>query len=294
MPNPSFTLDTEHGLISITCSAPKTSKPTLLLIHGNSSSSEIFQHIQNNESISSSWHILTFDLPGHGASSNAPDPERSYTMRGYASLALTILTHLEIRKVVVLGWSLGGHIGIELLHLLRPHPTIQMKGLMITGTPPALGKEQTSRGFSFQDPHLSFAARRDWTLEEAQTFARTGAGAPFEPWMEKCAVRTHGRARSIMWADFADREAGGVDQVAVVEQHKDVLIAVVNGADEPFVNLDYLDEIKWGNLWKGECLRLKGLKHAPFWEEPETFEKILQEFLEDCLKVGSTGVDLQN
>ncbi|CAI6326620.1 unnamed protein product [Periconia digitata] len=283
MPNKSFTLDTEHGLISITSNTPTTSKPTLLLLHGNSSSSKIFRPIQQSESTSSDWHILTFDLPGHGASSNAPDPKQSYTMRGYASLALTILTHLNISDVVVLGWSLGGHIGIELLALLRDQESIRMKGLMLIGTPPALGEEQTGQGFTSTDPHLGLAAQRDWNVDEAKEFARMSAGAPFEPWMEACAIRTHGRAREIMWEDFADRSAGGVDQVAVVETSTDVLIAVVNGGDEPFINLGYLDEIKWGNLWKGECVKLKGLKHAPFWEAPGIFEDVLKNFLGDCV-----------
>lgn len=285
MPNQSFTLETEHGLISITCNGPDPNKPTLLLLHGNSSSSKVFRHIQDSTLITSHWHILTFDLPGHGASSNAPDATRSYTMRGYASLALTILSHLNVREVAVLGWSLGGHIGIELLAMLQSQSAIQLKGLMLVGTPPALGKEQTSAGFTGSDPHLGFAAQRDWTPEQAREFSRLGAGEPFEDWMETCAVRTYGRAREIMWRDFADREAGGVDQVKVVEENQDALIAVVNGAEEPFVNLEYLDGIRWGKLWKGKCLRLEGLKHAPFWENPKLFEGILGEFLGDCRKV---------
>jgi len=72
-----------------------------------------------------------------------------------------------------------------------------------------------------------------------------------------------------------------VDQRKVVEE-TDVLVAVVNGTEEQFVNLDYLDGIRWKRLWKGECIRLEGLGHAPFWEDPERFEVLLVEFLKDC------------
>jgi pimeloyl-ACP methyl ester carboxylesterase len=279
MPNRSCTLNTPHGLISISDTTLKNDDPALLLIHGNSSSSKIWRHIQDSEQITSRWRVIAFDLPGHGASSNAPDPELSYSMGGYAELAVHILEHFNIRSVVVLGWSLGGHVGIEMVPLLKGR-AVEMKGLMIVGTPPALGREQINRGFLFQDPHMALPGRRDWTEEEIQEFARASAGEPFEAWMEKCARRADGRAREHMFAKFA---AGvGVDQRAVVEREKDVLVAVVNGGAEPFINLEYLDGIKWGNLWKGKCLRLEGLKHAPFWESPAEFEGVLVEFLGDC------------
>ena len=87
----------------------------------------------------------------------------------------------------------------------------------------------------------------------------------------------------------------GVDQRAVVEgryqsasagavavgesEGGGVVVAVVNGAEEPFVDLDYLDQIKWARLWEGKCHRLPGLEHAPFWEDPDTFNPILERFL---------------
>jgi hypothetical protein len=82
-----------------------------------------------------------------------------------------------------------------------------------------------------------------------------------------------------MFQDWLD--GGGADQRGLVES-EEVLVAVVNGGAEPFVNLDYLDTIKWKHLWKGKCLMSGGLGHAPFWEEPATFGPILVEFLWDC------------
>ncbi|KAH7384527.1 Alpha/Beta hydrolase protein [Pyrenochaeta sp. MPI-SDFR-AT-0127] len=283
---PSFTIETEHGLTSVTDTGLKNDKPALLLIHGNSSSSKIFRHILESPTLTSKYRVVAFDLPGHGASSNAPDPERSYWMRGYADLALYILQHLNIARVVVFGWSLGGHVGIEMVNLLASSsPVIQLDGLLITGTPPALGADQLDHAFSFEDGGLNLAGKKDWTDEETEGFARhcvaaaAGAESLFEPWMLEDAKRTDGRARMVMSRKISTGE--GVDQRHVVET-ADVLIAVVNGGDEPFVNLDYLDDIHWKKLWKNECVRLPGLKHAPFWERPNDFERILLEFLTDC------------
>lgn len=159
---------------------------------------------------------------------------------------------------------------------------------MMIGTPPARGKEEIARGFKFQDAHLGIAARLDWTEEEACAFARESAPRGkqelFERWMEEDAKRTDGRSRMMMWDRLvAEPEGGavGADQRSVVESTH-VLVAVVNGAEEPYVNLDYLDGIKWGRLWRGECVKVEGTGHAPFWEKPAVFEGLLVEFLEDC------------
>ena len=288
---PSFTLETAHGLISITDTALKNDKPALLLLHGNSSSSKLFRHILESPTLSATYRIVTFDLPGHGCSSNAPDQEKSYWQRGYANLAVHILRHLNISSVVIMGWSLGGHVGIEMVPLLAPLPKIELKGLMIVGTPPALGKAQISQAFKLADDGgLGLAGKKNWTDAETEEVARHGAAAGkenlFEPWMLDDAKRTDGRARMVMANSFLgteDEEPVGVDQRKLVEE-TDVLIAVVNGAEEQFVNLDYLDGISWRRLWKGKCVRLEGLQHAPFWEDPAGFEKVLLEFLGDCAK----------
>ena len=277
----SFTLESKHGIISITDTALKNDRPSLLLLHGNSSSCTIFKNIFASKTLLSTHRLITFDLPGHGASSNSQIPEITYSMRGYADLAVEILSHLNVENVIVLGWSLGGHIGIEMIPLLQsPESSTKMRGLMIVGTPPALGLAQTDRGFTFTDGHMSLAAKKELTEEEIVQFSRSSAGQRFEQWMEDDVRRCDGKSRHLMWKKFA--EGIGVDQRKVVEGWEGGLLAVVNGGAEPFVNLEYLEEIRWKRLWKGKCLRLEGLGHAPFWEEPELFEGLLREFLQDC------------
>ncbi|OAL53747.1 alpha/beta-hydrolase [Pyrenochaeta sp. DS3sAY3a] len=283
---PTFTLETEHGQIHITDTGLQNSNPALLLIHGNTSSSTVFRHITGSPVLSTTHRIIAFDLPGHGSSSNAPDPQKSYWMRGYADLAVHILAHLRVTRVVVFGWSLGGHVGIEMVPLLAGRaPPITLAGLMLTGSPPVLGKAQIARGFrGADDGGLGLAGKEVWSPQEQELFARhsAAAGKPelYEPWVLKDAQRTDGRARVLMTTAFA--EGRGVDQRAVVEGEKGVRVAVVNGADEPFVDLDYLDGLAWGRLWGGKCIRIEGCGHAPFWEKPEEFEGILVRFLGDC------------
>jgi hypothetical protein len=55
-----------------------------------------------------------------------------------------------VAEAVVFGWSLGGHIGIELMSRFPG-----MRGLMISGAPP-VSHNQMSKGFN-ASPHLGVA-----------------------------------------------------------------------------------------------------------------------------------------
>lgn len=112
----------------------------MLLIHGNSSCRGVFRK-QLQGSLTENHRLIAFDLPGHGEFSDAPDPRRSYTRSGFADAALELLVKLEVTEAAVFGWSLGGHIGMEMVFRFPG-----MRGLMITGSPP-VHRDRMAQGF---------------------------------------------------------------------------------------------------------------------------------------------------
>ncbi len=283
------TLSTPHGTLSITDTGG-FGRPALLFIHGNSFHSGIFRPLLSNAKLAASHRLIAFDLPGHGDSSNAPDPEASYTQPAYADAALRVLRHLGARDVVVLGWSLGGHVALEMLALHPPSPAedaIRVRGTVLVGTPP-VARHDVGAGFRDAGGLVAAAARGGLTRDEEEAFARAASEEPREGWLVEAVRRADPRARRIMFEAFAGGR--GADQQAVVGS-KDVLVAVVNGKMEPFVNLEYVRGVEYGNLWKGECFELEGLQHAPFWGDPERFVGILMEFLGDVATTGSSAGD---
>jgi pimeloyl-ACP methyl ester carboxylesterase len=264
-------ITTSHGTLAVTSAG--TGTQALLLLHGNSFSSKIWRHVLSSP-ITKSHLVIAFDLPGHGDSTNAPDPEKSYSMPAYAAAAIEILNHLHVSQVVVLGWSLGGHVGIEMIPRFPG-----LKGVMIVGTPP-VGYGEIDAGFTFGPAgwRRSFPARDDFSEGDVTEYAHICADPPYEEWMREAVARTDPRARKLMFEGFARGEV--LDQRKVVGE-SDVPVAVVNGADEPFVSLKFVREVKYKNLWRGECFELEGLKHAPFWAKPDEFGTILEEFVTD-------------
>ncbi|PHM27793.1 alpha/beta fold hydrolase [Xenorhabdus budapestensis] len=245
----------------------------VLLIHGNSSSKEIFRH--QIEYFKKDYRVLALDLPGHGASSNASDPRQTYSMPGYARTVIEVLDKLGINRVVVLGWSLGGHIGLEMLAL---YP--KMIGLMICGTPPvAAGKENVALGFR-QNEHMRLAGKVDFTEEDVKNYAyqTVGVNAPHEPFILEAVARTDGLSRQYMFEAFTSPQA--TDQKLLAETSK-IPLAIVNGAGDPFINAEYVENLNYQNLWQDQVFSLVGVDHAPFWEAPARFNPVLSDFLSD-------------
>lgn len=80
-------IETGHGRISI---AESKGGPVVLLIHGNSSCKEVFRN-QFDGDLGRRYRMIAMDLPGHGASEDARDTERGYTMPRYADAAVQVL-----------------------------------------------------------------------------------------------------------------------------------------------------------------------------------------------------------
>src|SRR5215469_6903246 len=105
-------IPTSHGILAVEESGE--SGIPVLLIHGNSFCRGVFRN-QMQGKIAKDRRLIAFDLPGHGQSSNAPDPQRTYTRPGLADAAIELLDKLGVAEAIVFGWSLGGHIGIEMI-----------------------------------------------------------------------------------------------------------------------------------------------------------------------------------
>jgi pimeloyl-ACP methyl ester carboxylesterase len=259
-------LRTSHGLIWIEQSG--RGQLPVLLIHGNSSCLEVFRY-QLDSPLARRNRLIAFDLPGHGRSSNAVDPVRTYTLPGFADVSREILSLLAIEEAVVFGWSLGGHVALE---MMQEFPGA--KGLVLVGTPP-VGPDTFSEGFR-PSPHFKLAAEAKWSDADVERFGHNVFGEAFSPDLKTALIRADGVARSTL---FEARRCGeGGNQRKLVESLR-IPIAVLNGAEDPFINLDYLDSISFKNLSRGQCQRIVGAGHAPFLQKPAVFNDILSEYL---------------
>ena len=267
-------IDTSHATIAVSDTGAEG--PPILMIHGNSSCRQVFRN-QLEGDIGREFRVLAMDLPGHGDSTDAGDPERTYWMPGYADTAIEVMESLGIPSYAVLGWSLGGHIGIEMLARTKA-----VSRLMITGTPP-VDRSMESLGEGFRpSAHMHLAGQRDFTEQEVWNYAHSTCGdnAPFEPFLLEAVARTDGRARELMFSRILDAASCNQQKTAV---NSAVPLAIVNGEDDVFINNPFIASLPYRNLWEKKVHRLPGIGHAPFWEVPEVFDGILRRFMQGAM-----------
>jgi pimeloyl-ACP methyl ester carboxylesterase len=259
---------TSHGLISAIESGGGGTP--VLMIHGNSTSREVFRY-QFDSPIAQKHNLIAFDLLGHGASSNASDPHRSYTLPGLADASIALLDRLGVSEVILFGWSLGGHLALEMASRLP-----RVKGIMVAGATPA-GRDYMGQAFK-GSPQSGVAGREQITEAEIEGFVGAIFGDSAEPMLLDAVRRSDGRFRKRLFEGL--REGLGIDQRRAVETSP-TPFAVVNGADDAIVNVDYFDTIPYANLWEGRCYRISGAGHAPFWQQPDQFNAYFARFLAD-------------
>ncbi len=265
------TLSTPYGELAVTQS--RRDGPPVLLVHGNSACKEIFAR-QFDSPLLSAYRLIALDLPGHGASTDAPDPLAAYALDGFAAACAAVLDALGTGPVRLLGWSLGGHIGLE---LLGRRPDL-VSALMIVGTPP-IPLDLSVMGAAFKpSPVMGLTGKEDFSDDEALLYAQhtSAVNGTVDAHLLAMCKRADGRFRRMMFESLAAGRA--LDEVAIVREGK-VPLAVVNGSEDAFVNLDYIAGLPYGRLWEGRTQVLPGLGHAPFLQGPDVFNPIFARFL---------------
>lgn len=264
-------LEISHGRIAFYDN--RTDATTIVMLHANSVCKESFS--PQISSLSGNYRTIALDLPGHGQSSDATDPRRSYRMGGYADVVSELLSGLGVTRYVLIGHSLGGHVALELL--ARDETSIA--GVAIFGTPPIENSIDGLIAGFVPSPEMAYTGSPVITEEQVRMIARMALGSKDEDNETFLAAirRTDGRARQYM---MEDAQAGKTSNQRNVAETSATPLMILNGADDPVIHLDYIDSLSYRNLWSGKPIRLAGTGHAVHREKTEDFNALLTRFLD--------------
>ena len=247
----------------------------VVLLHGNSSSSEIFRH-QLHGRLGQKYRLLAPDLPGHGRSSDAADPLGTYSLAGYAAVVSRVLAELALPKLVVVGHSLGGHIMLRAMGGLE-----NLAGAMIFGAPPLSGNTECFASAFRPHPGAGLLFKGALSEDEVRGFGALVFDqiADIPAFAYDDVRRTDPHAREQLGASLQAGDYGDETQIIA---HSPLPLAVLHGERDGLINGDYVSSLDYRQLWQGRMVTFPGCGHSPHWQAPDVFDETLDTFVTCC------------
>ncbi|MEM9573978.1 MAG: alpha/beta hydrolase [Pseudomonadota bacterium] len=243
--------------------------PTIVFLHGNSFSSAVFQK-QFESAQLEDFRLIAFDLPGHGQSSGFL-ADVGYTFGTLADAIARGIELLDLKDIVVAGWSLGGSVALEMLDR-----TPQVAGAMIFGAPPLrTGPLSSIRAYHFSRD-MFLASKAKFSTADAMRFEKfcIGQAANGEH------INAIKKADPNMRVDVLKSVLHGKnrDQYDLAVS-ADKPLCILNGVDDPLVRTSYIHDIAENPSFNGEIAMIDNAGHAPFVDQSAVFDFMLASFV---------------
>ncbi len=241
--------------------------PVVLFVHGWGMAHEVWD--RQVTALSSRCRCVSVDLRGHGGS---PKPADGYAYADHVADLQLLIARLGIDECVVVGWSLGGAIGIELAAA-----TPAVTGLVLVGAPVRFALDEDfpyGRTEEACREHLRRLRdnREELLLDTVDDTLHAPLGEATRQWLFQLSTRMPTRSgiqcfEAVIEADL--RDAVGALTIPIL---------LLYGVHDPFIDID-------AGRWiachtEAPLVEFEHSAHAPFLEEPEKFNAALAEFID--------------
>lgn len=263
------TLATEHGTLH---HADEGAGAPVVLVHGWSASSAAFAG--EVAALARTRRAVAPDLRGHGSSA-AGGP---FGLADLAGDLAALVEALDLRRAVLVGWSLGAQVALASVPRLRP----RLAGLvLVSATPRFTACEGWPHGLPAQSVEvLAHRVRRD--LARAVARFQDGMFLPGE--LDGEGLDRVARVRAAIPLPDAGAALAGLEVLAREDLRPalaaiDLPLLLVHGGADPICPPGAsraMQEVVPG----ARRVELPGVGHAPFLSRPEVFRAAVGAFLE--------------
>jgi len=242
--------------------------PAILFIHGFSQSHLSWSRQVRSE-LARDFHMVTYDVRGHGYSDKPTTPEYYKEAKRWADEVQAVIDQTGLRKPVLVGWSYGGRIVND---YLLTYGTGRVAGIDFVAATSKADPSLFGPGLRFLKPMTEgdLAANIDATKQFLRAcFAKQPSADDYDTMlafnmMVPPIVRTHMGGRP------APYEA--------MLKSLNIPFLVTHGTEDQLV-LVGMGKLT-ASLVPGAKLSVyEGIGHAPFWEDTPRFNRELAEFV---------------
>ncbi|MBL8628298.1 MAG: alpha/beta hydrolase [Rhodospirillaceae bacterium] len=264
-----------------TVEAGDKTKPAILLVHGFAQSHSSFKKQLESADLTRDYHLVAFDLRGHGNSGKPWKPEDYKDSKIWADDVAAVMDATGIQKAVVVGWSYGGFV---LANYVEHYGTGRILGLNLAGSaaglvippfpapPPNADPEIAKQRMATAKQQIS--GNIEENLLGAQggiAFLTNGPGD--ETW------QSISRAGSLLLLPYvrAALQGRSLDNTKVMPMLATLPVLVTYGSADGVIGPVQLDGLKKG-LKNATYSVYDGAGHSTFYEAGERFNKELSAF----------------
>lgn len=247
----------------------------VLFIHGNSCSGLTFRK-QLIGQLGEKFRLIAIDLPGHGNSDQALEKSQ-YSLPGYARIISEVVTSLNLKSLILVGWSLGGHIALQAAPIIEA-----LRGIVIYGTPP-LDLPLEIEGKFFSNKLIEYAFTSQLSKKQATDFAKLffspNSNDDINPFITDI-LKTDGNAR-VGLGDCIN-SSNYLNEVEIVN-NLEIPLGIFHGKSEQLVDYENFKKLTIPKLWRNSCQIIDEGGHALHWQKADVFNQFLDEFVNDVL-----------
>ena len=221
------------------------------------------------DAFANNYRVVAIDLPGHGESGADRD---SWTIAGLGDDVARVVEQLGLRRVILIGHSMGGPVSLEAARRLRG----RVLGVVAVDT-------LHNAEFEYPQPMIeawiaSFEEDFDGTMERSiRGMISTEADPELADWVVMKAKNAHPEVAIALIRQFPDFDAGAALRAAQVP------VRAVNAAPRPEGGLPTAVEInrKYADF---DAMIMEGVGHFIQLEHPGEFNEHLRHWIEELDK----------
>ncbi|HSB50093.1 MAG TPA: alpha/beta hydrolase [Nitrosopumilaceae archaeon] len=241
-----------------------TSDSALVLIHGLGASAERWEYVI--PFFNRHFRVIVPDLIGFGSSDK---PLVDYTMDFFSEFLKKFIDKLEISKPIIIGSSLGGQITAE----FTAKNNISVKKLVLV-SPSGIMKNSTPA----LDAYVMAALYPNPEAAKNAFEMMSGSSKNIDPKIIEGFVERMQRPNAKM--AFMSTLLGLKNSGVITEKLSSITVPtmIVWGGLDPVIPVKYADAMV-SAIKDCRFFRMDGCGHTPYVEDPQTFVKIVMEFL---------------